>query len=100
MRRDDRQVLFVVAGLRCVAAMFVECGSATSGERHQHALPIRRPLLKGVHEFSADSGTTEGFDHEQFIDPGRLATGVEREVAVPRHVADEFALVLGDQQTG
>ena len=35
----------VVAGFRCVAAMFVERGSAPGSERHEHALPITRPLL-------------------------------------------------------
>ena len=50
-----------------------------------------RPLLKGIHELSTDSGTTEGFEHEQFIDPGRDAARVERGVAVPGHVADQSA---------
>jgi len=44
--------------------MFVKCGSAASGERHEHALPILRPLLKGVHDLSTESGATEGFDHQ------------------------------------
>ena len=80
--------------------MFVERGSATTGERHEHTFPILRPLLKGVHELSTDSGTTDGFEHEQFIDPSRYAARVERDMAVPGHVADEPPLVLGDQQTG
>jgi hypothetical protein len=74
--------------------MFVECGSPASGERHQHGLPILRPLLKSVHELSADSGTTEGFDHEQFIDPGRWPARVERGMAVPGDIADQSPVVL------
>ena len=43
---------------------------------------------------------TEGFEHEQFVDPSRYAARVERGVAVPGHVADQSPLVLGDQQAG
>ena len=56
---------------------------AARGERHEHTFPILRPLLKGVHELSTDSGTTDGFEHEQFIDPSRYAARVERGMAVP-----------------
>ena len=80
--------------------MLVKCGSAASGERHEHALPILRPLLKGVHELSTDSGATEGFDHQQFIHPSRWAARVERGMALPGHGADQLPLVLGYQQTG
>ena len=40
--------------------MFVKCGSAASGERHEDALSILRPLLESFHELSTDSGATEG----------------------------------------
>ena len=71
-RRASRKVLLEVAGLRCVTAMFVERGSATRRERHEHAFPISCPLLKGVHELSTDSDTTKGFEHEQFHRPKPL----------------------------
>jgi hypothetical protein len=68
--------------------MFVELGSATDSERYEHAFPIIRPLLEGVHEPSTDPLTAEGFEHEEFIDPSRYAARVERGMAVPGHVAD------------
>lgn len=80
--------------------MFVKCSSATSGERHENALPIFCPLLEGVHELSTDSGAAKGFDHQQFIDPGGWPACVKRGMAVTGDIADQPPLVLGQQQTG
>jgi hypothetical protein len=80
--------------------MLIERSSAARGERDQNALPMLRPLLKRVHELSTDSGTPEGFAHEQFIDPGSRPARVKRDMAVPGHVADQPSLVLRHEQTG
>ena len=87
--------------------MFVKCRSAASGERHEHALPILRPLLEGVHELSTDSGAEGGFDHQHSLarrrSRGPDRTAVHGNCGYPLRIEQHLVtpsgreLILGEQ---
>jgi hypothetical protein len=57
-------------------------------------------LLEGIHQLSTDSGATEGFDHQQFIDRGHRSACVKGRMAVPGDVSNQSSFVLGYEQAG